>query len=115
MTLRTKRTLFARVQFMVFTTMLLLSFAHVHPAVVSSYDTCSECVDHEPHSGHLSLNIIHSHDCVLCQFTTLPYMAAVLTLLGLLPVVGAAVLSVCPSTVLAVVLRTPSLRGPPVC
>ena len=59
----------------VFLPMLLLSSLHVHEnAPVSS--GCSECVNHIPHHGHLSLDTIHLDDCVLCQFATLPFLVA---------------------------------------
>ena len=59
----------------VFLPMLLLSSLHVHESVPVS-SGCSECVNHIPHQGHLSIDTIHANDCVLCQFATLPFLMA---------------------------------------
>ena len=74
MNTRTRR-LSAWLLLSVFLPMLLLSSLHVHESVPVS-SGCSECVNHIPHQGHLSLNTIHVNDCVLCQFATLPFLMA---------------------------------------
>jgi len=53
--------------------MLVLSSLHVHE-IREIADT--ECV-HDHCSGHLMQMTTHMHECVLCQFLTLPVLAAV--------------------------------------
>ena len=69
MNVRTKRRFSAWLLLLVFVPMLLSSL-HVHPTV-GVEDSCTECVNHVPHSGHVSLLTAHSCDCLLCQFVAL--------------------------------------------
>lgn len=73
----TKRRFSAWVLLSVFIPMLIVLSFHIHEGQASSACTCVDCVNHLPHTGHLSLNTDYSHDCVLCQFTTLPFVVAV--------------------------------------
>ena len=77
MNTKTKRRLYARLLLSVFLPMLLLSSLHVHTATPVAVGTCVDCVNHMPHAGHISLNTLDVHDCVLCQFTSLPFIVAV--------------------------------------
>lgn len=77
MNTKTKRSLFARLLLSVFLPMLLLSSLHVHTAAPVMVGTCVDCVNHMPHAGHISLNTLDVHDCVLCQFTSLPFIVTV--------------------------------------
>lgn len=105
---------FARLQLLAFLAMLLLSFTHVHQTIASSYDTCLECVNHVRHEGHLSLNIVYTHDCVVCQFLTLSFLAAFLMIVGLQLTVSIVVAPVCSFVLLSAGRQIPSLRAPPV-
>ena len=58
--------------------MLLFSALHVHRDVLSGAEECYQCAHHLHHSGHLSESNVALHDCVLCQFVTTPYVAAVI-------------------------------------
>lgn len=79
---RMKRTLSVWVLLSVFVPMLLLSSLHVHSDIDNPVeDSCEVCVNHIPHSGHLSLQPVHLANCVLCQFASLPYAVAALVVL----------------------------------
>lgn len=65
----------------VFVPMLVLSSVHVHGYSNSLVDKCNECVQHHCH-GHLGQQTASLHECVLCQFLSLPMLTvAVLTLI----------------------------------
>ena len=61
----------------VFVPMLLLSSVHIHE---TGETIATECVDCEHHSchGHMTVTPHWAHDCVLCQFLTLPMLAAIM-------------------------------------
>ena len=60
----------------VFVPMLLLSSVHVHDDISSVADTeCTDCVHHDCH-GHLTQTVSWAHNCVLCQFLSLTFLAA---------------------------------------
>ena len=66
--------------------MLLLSSLHIHPSSLSAGDSCAECVHHHC-GGHLGQQSPTTHDCLLCQFITLSYLAvAVATVIVYHPV-----------------------------
>ena len=59
----------------VFVPMLVFSSLHVHEDVsVSTTTVCADCMQHSCH-GHLTQTATWMHDCVLCQFLTLIFMA----------------------------------------
>ena len=70
----------------VFLPMLLLSVVHIHEGVYTDGDSCTECVNHIPHAGHLSINASHHDDCVLCQFTSQSFVEAVTVAVATVPV-----------------------------
>lgn len=75
----TKRTLSVWLLLSVFVPMLLLSSLHVHSDIKNTVEeNCEACVEHIPHSSHLSLQPVHSANCVLCQFASLPFVVAAL-------------------------------------
>ena len=60
----------------VFVPMLIFSCIHVHEEVSVGADTeCADCVHHSCH-GHLTSTASWAHDCVLCQFISLTFVAA---------------------------------------
>lgn len=60
----------------VFVPMLVFSSLHVHEASGSQTETeCNDCLHHSCH-GHLAQTASWAHECVLCQFLTLPMLAA---------------------------------------
>ena len=75
MRVMTKRRLSAWMLLSVFLPILLLSSLHIHEHndVGSG---CSDCINHIAHQGHISLTTIHLHDCLLCQFTSVPFLGA---------------------------------------
>ena len=66
----------------VFVPMLLFSSLHIHEDGGAAAGTeCADCVHHNCH-GHLTQMATWTHDCVLCQFLTLTFVAtAAVTLL----------------------------------
>ena len=111
MNVRTKRRLSAWLLLLVFVPMLLSSL-HVHPTV-GVEDSCTECVNHVPHSGHVSLLTAHSCDCLLCQFVALVYVAGAATLLSILAPVWRTPQADCSAFCPSVFSLTATTRGPP--
>ena len=65
----------------VFVPMLVISSLHVHEDGAAAETECVECVHHSCH-GHLTQIATWTHDCLLCQFLTLTFVAtAAVTLL----------------------------------
>lgn len=75
MRLTTKRHIASRVLLAVFVPMLLLSSLHIHETSQAEETACAECVQHQCH-GHLTPFSSSVHQCVLCQFLTLTFVAA---------------------------------------
>ncbi len=57
--------------------MLVLSSLHVHPTVSADEVTCIDCVQHHC-NGHMAQQTGILHQCVLCQFLTMTFVAATL-------------------------------------
>lgn len=56
--------------------MLLLSSLHIHPIQHSTVgEECADCVQHHC-EGHIAQQVQTIHDCVLCQFLSLPMVVA---------------------------------------
>ena len=59
----------------VFVPMLLMTSLHVHEDSMGTAETeCTDCVHNCCH-GHLTQMASWTHDCVLCQFLTLSFVA----------------------------------------
>lgn len=93
--------------------MLVFSSLHVHERLAFWGEDCVDCVNHLPHAGHLSLNTNTSHDCVLCQFTMLPFVQAVAVAVGLVSIQSTIVVLPRPSVVLDRCGRLQIPRAPP--
>ena len=79
--LELKRRLYAGLLMAVLLPMLALSALHIHEEAAAGSETCVECVNHQPHAGHLTSTTQTLTDCVLCQFFSFQYLeAAVVTL-----------------------------------
>ena len=77
----------ARCMLALYAVILLLMSVHVHhEASVEAEDSCFECANHLPHSGHLTSAVQLMHDCVLCQMHSANYTAPAVEM-ALLPVV----------------------------
>ena len=70
----TKRHIASWVLLAVYLPMLLISSFHIHETSEYGETACAECVHHQCH-GHLSQLSDGMHQCVLCQFLTLSYVA----------------------------------------
>lgn len=77
---KTKRHIASWVLLAVFLPMLALSSLHVHKQANTEQAQCNECVRHHC-SGHIVQLTDSIHPCVLCQFITLPMLAAAVALL----------------------------------
>ena len=80
--LELKRRLYARLLLVVLLPMLLLSALHIHEDAAGGNDTCVECVNHQPHNGHLTATTQTLTDCVLCQFFSFQYLEATVVTLA---------------------------------
>ncbi|MCR5270112.1 MAG: hypothetical protein K6D91_03740 [Prevotella sp.] len=69
-----KRIFTAWTLLLVFSSMLLVTSFHIHEREAQEETECSDCVRHSC-QGHLTNVVSWSHDCVLCQFLTLTYVA----------------------------------------
>lgn len=96
-----------------FVPMLILSSVHVHSSSPSWGDACSDCVQHHCH-GHLGLQTASFHECVLCQFLTLPMLAVTAVALIVFHQVCIIRYALRQRVVHFDVCGIPSLRAPPV-
>ncbi len=71
-----KRHIASWVLLAVFVPMLLFSSLHIHETAAEEI-SCTDCVHHVCH-GHLAQQSVHLHDCVLYQFLTLTFLAAII-------------------------------------
>lgn len=71
-----KRRISAWLLLLVYVPMMVVLSFHVHASDGSSVvDDCVQCA-HHVHHGHLNALSDNAHDCVLCQFASLPFVAA---------------------------------------
>ena len=61
----------------------LLAAQHTHESVTTAGDNCTACVNHQPHSGHLSASTSMQTECVLCQFFSLEYLEGTVVALAI--------------------------------
>ncbi|MBQ9676909.1 MAG: hypothetical protein IJV44_02095 [Prevotella sp.] len=109
-----KRVWAARLLLSVFLPILVFSSLHIHQNAFGVEGDCYECANHLPHGGHISLQTASFHDCVLCQFVSLSYVAAVAIALAM-TVRAQSVVIINPSAqCLSTACRVKSLRAPPV-
>ena len=106
-----RRTIIARLLLAVFLPMLIATTLHTHEAVQG--DVCVECVNHTPHAGHFSASHHLFDDCVLCQLSSLPYLAATITLFTSYCFVSKALVLLDELSVPSLLVSCPTLRGPP--
>ena len=90
-----------------------LSALHIHqPAAAAAID-CVDCEHHVQHHGHLTASTASMHDCVLCQFLSLPFIpATILAIVFSVSFTQKGRFYLCPETA----QKEPSLlctRGPP--
>lgn len=115
MNVKTKRKLSVWVLLSVFVPMLVLSSLHIHQEAVHDVEECcAECVNHIPHSGHISLQTVHTCNCVLCQFVSLPFVVAALLALTVTSAAHVVLSFVRPSLCLEGVSHHYQPRAPPV-
>lgn len=71
----TRRRISAWVLLAIFVPILIVSSLHIHQSGTTVDDSSIECV-HNHCGGHLNQQTVSLHDCVLCQFLTLPLLLA---------------------------------------
>lgn len=96
----------------VFVPMLLLSSLHIHSYNTLAYGTCTECVHHHC-AGHLGQQTPSVHDCVLCQFLSLPMLAVAVATLILYNKLRAIAYATVSGSVCLSCCSMAALRGPP--
>lgn len=67
----------------VFVPMVLMSSLHHHESNGTAEVSCYECLHHIHHAGHLTAGQESIDHCVLCQFLSLSFFAAVAFVLGI--------------------------------
>jgi hypothetical protein len=92
--------------------MVVLSSLHIHRHIESG-DDCQECVEHHCH-GHLGQLTEMEHQCVLCQFLTMSFVAATAVAVVCYNNVCNTLISRPQAVVIVDVCAVPSLRAPPV-
>ena len=70
-----RRQIASRLLLAVFLPMLLFSSLHLHPTQTLTQDECTECIHHNC-GGHIGQQTASLHECVLCQFLTIPMVVA---------------------------------------
>ena len=108
-----QRRITARLLLLVFVPMLLLASLHHHGVQTDVENTCVQCEHHQPHDGHMSSQSASLHDCVLCQFTTIPFVAADVFTVVIFNKVNTNHIAQRQSVVLLDVCGIPTLRAPP--
>lgn len=68
-----KRQSAARLLLSVFLLMMVCAL-HIHTIGDFSSNDCTACVNHIPHTAHLSSGGSHIGECPLCQITTFSYL-----------------------------------------
>ena len=109
-----RRQISAYVLLAVFLPMLVLSSLHIHESAENAEASCTECVHHHC-GGHLTQMTKHMHECVLCQFLTLPMLVAAAVLLAVVLNKGLRLYALNRCRIVTVTCGVISLRGPPVC
>ncbi|MCR4583825.1 MAG: hypothetical protein K5764_09805 [Prevotella sp.] len=112
MNINTKRHIASWVLLAVFVPMLILSSVHVHHSASEAATACMECVQHHCH-GHLGQDAPSMHNCVLCQFLSLTFVAAAFTVVVYYNKVCRTRFSQQPCRPRLQACGSPSLRAPP--
>ncbi|MCR4583362.1 MAG: hypothetical protein K5764_07390 [Prevotella sp.] len=112
MNINTKRHIASWILLAVFVPMLILSSVHVHHYAELAEDSCMECVQHHCH-GHLGQDTTSIHSCVLCQFLSLTFVAAALTVVVYFNKVCRTRFVQQPCDLRLQACGSPSLRAPP--
>ena len=66
----------ARLLLLVYLPLLIAVTFHHHSEAEKASDVpcCLDCINHVHHAGHLTAQTTFTHDCVLCQLQSLPYL-----------------------------------------
>lgn len=82
MNLSVKRRFSAWLLLLVFVPVMVATSLHIHDYGETKATACELCLHHLHHDGHLNAYSDNVVDCVLCQFATLPYVAATAVVLS---------------------------------
>ena len=110
-----KRQIASWILLAVFVPMMVLSSLHVHHVDDDSDIACAECVDHHC-AGHITQQSGGIHQCVLCQFLTLPLAVATVVVMAFMSfAVKRIVICGSVSHIIYRGERVHCLRAPPFC
>lgn len=108
-----KRQLYAWLLLSVFVPMTAFSALHVHEGDSDVTAICNACINHQAHAGHLTAGIDNIHDCVLCQFLSLSFVAATGTLTATFIVHHRSLFVECETLYVSVAHNLNGTRAPP--
>ena len=112
--MKTKRQIASRVLLAVLLPMLLISSLHIHPLPASAPDAeCADCIQHHC-EGHIGQQVQVTHDCVLCQFLTLPKVVAAVEDVIPTDCIYKFSYAQCPATLMEQTMGNIVTHGPPV-
>jgi hypothetical protein len=109
-----RRQIFAWLLLAVFLPMQVLLSLHIHETPQTVDIACNDCVHHNCH-GHLTTPASWVHDCVLCQFLTLPMLVAATVVVAVVLNRGVRLSAPHHCRLATVACGGVSLRGPPAC
>ncbi|MDD7317647.1 MAG: hypothetical protein SOZ80_07030 [Prevotella sp.] len=112
MAIETRRISISRLLLLVFVPMFMAVSLHTHGGYAAHVD-CVDCVNHAPHAGHFSNGNLSFDNCLLCQFSTLPYLMPVVIFTVALAVKGQVLPRSRNSVVCSRATQYNNLRGPP--
>lgn len=75
MRIQRKRIATAWLLLSIFVSMMMLTALHHHQPTANTAD-CVECDHHVQHHSHLTAATTSMHECLLCQFLSIPYISA---------------------------------------
>lgn len=110
--IKLKQQIASRVLLAVFLPMLLLSSFHTHSVQLSPADEeCADCVQHHC-TGHIGQLGATMHECVFCQFLSLPMVVATAAVIHTFFVCTRECVQ-CRPALPALTLGAVTVRGPP--
>ena len=114
MKIDTRRLWIARFLLVIYLSILSASVFHVHDHGDEDI-VCQSCISHVWHNGHITKGDFSLDDCLLCNFFSTSYIAALVIALGTMVDVLCRDFVEQTECVVCRTKRTTPLRGPPAC